>query len=199
MASRSRSMQDFLDSLREAFAAANCEPAVSKTVATLFAALEQPAPEGGPPSSRLPVCQHVPAALRIARSSSPQLARLAATFETLEPRLAWAVRSSGGPYASANWLEGHANATIIGPDRGLESRNDVAIGVSLLAPNVRYPDHRHAPEEVYLLLTPGRFQHGESSWFEPGASGTLHNEPNIEHAMASQDTPLLAIWCLLMP
>jgi len=108
------------------------------------------------------------------------------------------VRSSGGPFASANWPEGHANSTIVGPERGLECRDDVAIGVSLLAPLVRYPDHQHAPEEVYLLLTPGRFQHGGSDWFEPGIGGTLHNEPNIRHAMVSQDAPLLAIWCLLL-
>lgn len=52
------------------------------------------------------------------------------------------------------------------------------------------------PEEVYLVLSPGRFQHGSSSWFEPGLGGTLYNEPNIKHAMASGDAPLLAIWCL---
>ena len=85
------------------------------------------------------------------------------------------------------------------PNRnGLEDRDDITIGVSLLAPHVRYPDHRHAPEEIYLVLTPGRFQHGESEWFEPGPGGTLHNIPNIRHAMASGDVSLLAIWCLLL-
>lgn len=47
-------------------------------------------------------------------------------------------------------------------------------------------------------MTSGRFQHGESNWFEPGAGGTLHHEPDIKHAMASDEKPLLAIWCLLM-
>ena len=84
---------------------------------------------------------------------------------------------------------------IVGPG-GLESRNDVHIGVSLLAPNVRYPDHNHAPEEVYLVLSPGRFQHGEFGWFEPGIGGTLYNEPNIRHAMASDEAPLFALWLL---
>jgi hypothetical protein len=27
---------------------------------------------------------------------------------------------------------------------------------------------------------------------------TLHNEPRIKHAMASDDQPLLAFWCLLI-
>ena len=68
--------------------------------------------------------------------------------------------------------------------------------VSLLAPHVRYPDHNHRPEEVYLLLSPGRFQHGGSEWFEPGIGGTLYNRPDVTHAMASGDVPLLALWFL---
>ena len=108
------------------------------------------------------------------------------------------VRASGGPFASANWAEGHANSTIVGSASALETRDDIAIGASLLAPNVRYPDHSHAPEEVYLLLTPGRFQHGDSDWMALAPGETLHNEPGIKHAMASADGPLLAFWCLLI-
>ena len=78
----------------------------------------------------------------------------------------------------------------------MEVRHDLHIGVSLLAPEVRYPDHNHAPEEVYLVLSPGQFQHGESGWFEPGIGGTLYNEPDTRHAMRSNDVPLLAIWLL---
>lgn len=85
---------------------------------------------------------------------------------------------------------------IVGPG-GLEDRHDVWVGLSLLAPGVRYPDHRHAPEEIYLVLTDGQFRQGEREWFTPGVGGTFYNEPNILHAMASSpDAPFLAIWCL---
>jgi hypothetical protein len=198
MTARSKDLQEFLDSLEDSFAAACCEPEASTVITALYAALRRPASANSTAPSRLPVCRHLPTALGAARSASPQLARLASAFETIEPRLAWMVRPSGGPFASANWPKNHANATIIGPERGLESRNDIALGVSLLAPHVRYPDHQHAPEEVYLVMTPGCFQHGESGWFEPGVGGTLYNEPNIKHAMSSQDNPLLALWCLLL-
>jgi quercetin dioxygenase-like cupin family protein len=105
---------------------------------------------------------------------------------------------SGGPFASDTWAAGHANALIIGPQDSLETRDDIAVGVSLLAPEVRYPDHNHKPEELYMLLTPGRFQHGEADWvaLEPG--DTFHNDPDIRHAMASGHEPLLAVWCLLL-
>jgi hypothetical protein len=196
MTPRSEDLQTFLDRLKECFAAAKCE--ADSAVHVLLAALEQPAPAGSPAPIRLPVCQHLPAAFDIAKSASPRLAGLASAFEALGPRLAWLVRATGGPFASTNWPDGHANATIIGPERGLECRGDVAIGASLLAPHVRYPDHHHAPEEVYMVLTHGQFQHGESGWLELSSGETFHNDPNIQHAMASRDSPLLAIWCLLL-
>jgi hypothetical protein len=74
-------------------------------------------------------------------------------------------------------------------------RNDLAIGVSLLARTSAIRDHNHGPE-VYILLSPGRFQHGTSGWFEPGIGGTLYNEPSIGYAMASDAVLLLALWCL---
>lgn len=197
MTQRNRLLQEFLDSLQESFAASRCESDVAAAVAAVFAALARPAPAGSTTPGRLPVCQYLPTALSIGRSF-PQLARLSSTFAALEPSLTWAVRSSGGSSASANWPDGHANATIVGPHDSIEQRDDLAIGASLLAPLVRYPDHRHPPEEVYLLLTPGRFRHGDSDWLEPGPGGTLHNERNILHAMASDDIPLLAFWCLLL-
>lgn len=198
MKSRSPALQSYLDCLAEAFAASRCAPEVSDVTARLFAALEEPAMAANEKCARLPVCQFVPEAISLARSSSIELARLASTFDALEPSLIWRRRASGGPNASANWFDGHANAMIVGPEGSIERRHDVAIGASLLAPLVRYPDHRHTPEEAYLLLTPGRFRHGDGDWCEPGAGGTFHNVPNIEHAMASGEAPLLAFWCLLL-
>jgi hypothetical protein len=198
MAIRSDALQEFLDSLEENFAAAKSDRTVSSVVDVLFAGLSLPAPAGPERPHRLPICRHLPVAISLAKSASPELSRLARAFEAIEPSLEWMVRASGGSFASANWPEGHANATIIGSASALETRDDIAIGASLLAPNVRYPDHSHAPEEVYLLLTPGHFQHGDSDWMALTPGDTLHNEPRIKHAMASDDGPLLAFWCLLM-
>ena len=195
---RSAALEKFLDTLKAAFSSSVGKGSeVNNFLGTLFAALEKPALRGNGESAHLPVCDHLPAAFQLARSASPELVSLASALERIAPLLAWKVRSSGGPNASENWPEGHANAMIVGKG-GLEERSDIAIGASLLAPHVRYPDHTHAPEEIYLVLTPGRFQHGDSDWFEPSAGGTLHNVPNIKHAMASDEKPLLAIWCLML-
>lgn len=125
----------------------------------------------------------------------PALARLAAAFIGIEPRLAWSRKPAKDPTASANFAEGHANAMIAGPG-GLEPRSDVWLGVSLLAPHVRYPDHRHPPEETYLVMADGEFSQEGGPWFRPGVGGSFYNRPGITHAMRSLDGPLLAFWAL---
>ncbi|GGE22359.1 transcriptional regulator [Aureimonas endophytica] len=194
---RDAALQAFVTRLREAFDAARTDPESDAALGRIFGALDTVHAAGTTAPQRLPVCEHISTAITGAQSAERPFAELAEAFREIEPRLRWARRASGGPHSSDNWPDGHANATILGAG-GLEDRRDLAIGASLLAPNVRYPDHNHGPEEVYLVLSPGRFQHGKSGWFEPGVGGTLYNEPNIRHAMASDAAPLLAFWCLWM-
>jgi quercetin dioxygenase-like cupin family protein len=194
MPTRDPAIQEFLTSLKEVFRATAIGPEASAAIDRIYGALQTPGAAGPEVGKRLPVCRYLDDALVTARTASASLARITDAFAALEPSLAWKPRPAGGPFASDNWPEGHANATVVGPN-GLEHQEDLAIGASLLAPHVRYPDHNHGPEEVYLVLSPGRFQHGESGWFEPGPGGTLYNRPNIKHAMASDEAPLLAFWC----
>lgn len=193
---RMPALQAFLLGVRDALAASNLERPAREAIGRIYAALDVPGAPGADGAERLPVVADVlPMALETARRHSAATARVADTFQTLESALRWARRSSGGPHASADWPEGHANAMIVGPG-GIERRGDMQIGVSLMAPHIRYPDHTHPPEEVYLVLSPGRFQHGASDWFEPGIGGTLYNAPGIRHAMASDAAPLFAVWLL---
>lgn len=71
------------------------------------------------------------------------------------------------------------------------------MGATLIAPNVRYPDHDHAPEETYLVLADGDFMQGDSGWFTPGVGRSFYNPPGIKHAMRSGEKPLFAFWALL--
>ncbi|MDE2383815.1 MAG: transcriptional regulator [Alphaproteobacteria bacterium] len=194
---RDAALQDFLTCLQEAFAVSAAPPQSRDFATELFSALATPTPAGTALPQQLPVLQHLPAACAMAQAAPPAVAKLASALERLAPRLAWKVRASGGPKASANWPEGHTNAVIVGSG-GLEERTDVAIGASLLAPQVRYPDHTHPPEELYMILSQSRFQHGEDAWIEPGPGGTFHNAPGIKHAMASGDAPLLAVWTMII-
>lgn len=162
---------------------------------TLFGRLQRGPSDVGGEGDRLPVCTYLETALLMARSSEI-LHPLVDAFAVLEPHLVWKPRSTSGPHASANFATSHANAMIAGPG-GLQERDDLWLGVSLLAPHVRYPDHTHPPEETYLVLSEGDFMQGPDNWFTPGIGGSFYNSPGILHAMRSGDAPLFAIWALL--
>lgn len=86
--------------------------------------------------------------------------------------------------ASANVEVGHANATLYGPG-GLVSSDRLRIGMSLLAPDVRHPDHSHAPAKMYLVVPEGEFRKDGSDWAAPGYRGLLYTEAGDVHAMRS--------------
>ncbi len=189
------SLSAFMRCLAASLAAPDTLPQAKAMAVLIEAALEADRLPQETQAQRLPVCAHFAPAVAAASAHCAALAGLAGNFSAIEPGLRWMPRVAGGPGASANWPLGHANAMIVGPG-GLERRTGIRIGVSLMAPLVRYPDHTHPQEEVYLALSPGRFKHGEASWHEPGIGGTFHNEAGITHAMASDEAPFLAIWSL---
>jgi len=195
MATRDPHLQAFFDAARAAFGEFAQDPASRHSLACIFSALERPAAASENAPARLPVCTHLAQVAAPEKFSDPALCRLATAFADLEARLSWRRRDTYSPSASANFAEGHAGAMIVGPG-GLEPRTDVWLGVSLLAPHVRYPDHQHAPEETYLVMSDGEFSQGGGPWFRPGVGGSFYNEPGITHAMRSLGDPLLAFWAL---
>jgi quercetin dioxygenase-like cupin family protein len=192
---RPQPLQDFLDAARAAFAANVRDPDATASLFRIFASLESPGRLSEAPGTRLPTCAHLAQAANPQNFEDPALRRLIETFNVLEPTLQWGPRKGDWTNAGPGFAENHANAMIVGPG-GAERRSDVWIGASLVAPNIRYPDHDHPPEETYLVLSPGQFMQGEGNWFEPGVGGTLYNPPGILHAMQSGDAPLFAFWAL---
>ena len=140
-----------------------------------------------------PACRHLPSALEAARAA-PELSLLAEAFEALEPELRWRRRPGSEAHGKA-FHEGHANADIVGP-MGLEQRDDVWFGASLVAPDVRYVDHRHPPAEVYVVMSEGEWYREGCGWHTPGVGGIVYNPPNVVHAMRAGRRALLALWLL---
>ncbi|MEX2201947.1 MAG: dimethylsulfonioproprionate lyase family protein [Dongiaceae bacterium] len=161
----------------------------------IFAALQDPRPVNPTSDIKALVAPEILAtALEILRNDKDDLSLLARSVAELAPDLNWWSRMGAGN-DPATFTDAHS--FIVGPG-GLEDRDDAEIGVSLLAPNVRYPDHHHPPPEVYLAMTPGAWRKNHGPWVEPGIGGTIFNEPNAVHAMKSHDAPLFAFWCLLL-
>ncbi len=207
MQARSVELTSFLTTLHQAIVErAGAESESHQVTEKIMHALQEHRPSASPEPVWLPVCEHIVNAMNnVAHYASkdqgapvrPNVKTLVAHAQAMlaiAPMLAWWYRTvdvdPGSPFATA-----HANATLIGKG-GLEERDDVWVGISLMAPGIEYPEHHHPPEEVYFVLSPGHWQQASGLWFEPGIGGLVHNMPNILHAMRSGSAPLLATWCL---
>jgi len=137
-------------------------------------------------------------ALEEAREAGGSAAAAADALAALSPQIGWYTRQGREP-TSEDFAKRHALATLIGPaDRPgiLEARNDVRVGLSLVAPETPYPDHHHPQEELYLTLTAGEWRQDLGEWFEPGPGGIVYNTPDTLHGMRAGASPQLAVWCL---
>jgi len=195
MTPRPTQLQAFLDVSLTAFENHAADPRSVASLARARAALEVPGQVSNTPGARLPACKWLEHAAVPHAFEAPDLRQLVEAFLAIEPQITWWRRSGDMSSASSNIAEGHANGVIVGP-QGIEQRDDILLGVTLLAPNVRYPDHTHPPEETYLVLSDGEFRHGDSDWFAPGIGGSFYNTPGIVHAMRTGDAPLFAFWAL---
>lgn len=83
---------------------------------------------------------------------------------------------------------------LLGPD-GMVFNGNCRLGLLLQMPDLRYPGHAHAAEEIYLVLS------GTADWQindsdptprPPGA--VIYHPSGQRHAMNTRNEPLLAIW-----
>ena len=183
-------MDVFLDASALALRAATAG-AAARAAEGVIGRWANPCAPSGLAAERLPVCDWVSRALA---DVAPQRAALASAFAAIEGQLRWVRRASAAQQDQRFW-NGHANAVILGPG-GLEPRDDLWVGVTVMAPGVDYVDHSHAPEEVYLSLSPGEWWNSAMDWTDPGPEGAIYNPPGITHAMRSGTQPFLALWYL---
>ena len=83
---------------------------------------------------------------------------------------------------------------IIGPN-GEVKHETVRTGLLFQAPDVTYPRHSHAAEEIYFPLTgPVDWQIDDAKWRQKEAGSFVHHLPYQVHAIRTGKTPLLTIW-----
>lgn len=189
---RPQPLQGFLDAVIPVLRHRARDGDSPASVERIAQAAARPGQAGSSPAA-LPVCRWF-AQAAAHHPDDPDLAAVFAALRDLYPLMVWR-RRTGDATASPGFSEAHANAMLLGPG-GIEDRRDFWLGVSLLAPQTRYPDHHHAPEETYLVLSPGEFRRDHGNWFEPGVGGSFFVPPDTLHAMRSGDAPLFAIWAL---
>jgi hypothetical protein len=186
MASRNPNLQAALDLLCRSVAAdADRSPDTERVLGIVEDRLRTvPGSLPAPESVRFPICDLLDVALA---SPTP----LNAALRAIVSDLTWYRRPGGDD----RFQQSHANTMLLGPN-GLEPREDLWIGATLMAPNTEYPAHHHPPEEIYLVLSEGDWWRDGTGWFTPGVGGTLYNQPDIRHAMRSHAGPLFALWAL---
>ncbi len=144
--------------------------------------------------TRLATCGHLENSFSQARNGPDPIPELTDALAAIEPEFAWHRRQQATQVVG-DLYNSHANAIIVGKG-GLEMRQDVLIGVSLVAPEIHYPRHRHPPEELYVVLSPGKWMQDDNSLVLKRSGDLVHNPPNVWHSMQATKAPLLAIWCL---
>jgi quercetin dioxygenase-like cupin family protein len=200
MASRDPTLQRFLDATDAAIRArAEDHPAAMPMADRISAALKDrersmTAHASARVPAHLPACRHLDEAFARGAAGTASTAGATTAFKAIVPQLTW-YRRAGAAEAGQKFFDGHANAIIVG-EEGLETVANVRIGVSLVAPGVQYPRHRHPPEELYVVLSPGFWMQNDYPTAFKGSGDLVHNPPNVWHAMDAGEAPLLAIWCL---
>ena len=154
----------------------------------------QPVGDGGTDSrfsSTFPALRHLRSAIELA--DKHVLADLSRLFAETLHELSWSQNPSYTPENVDNaFLNGYAYAGVGGPDCPVRCAAPRG-GFMLMGPNVTYQDHRHAPREVYLVMTPGsewRLDGGD--WFAVAPGDLIFHDAWQMHATRTHDQPMLA-------
>ena len=150
MVHRSQMLQEFLTATQEAISA---RTGTNTSAAIAVQRISAPMDISGSASDSikprtLPACSFLDPAIAGAKQGPTDIARVASAINGLAPELCWRLKTSGDPV----FANGHANADILGSvPEALEQRDDVRIGLSLMAPGITYPDHSHPPRRKCTL------------------------------------------------
>jgi len=196
MPGRDKKLQRFIDAIEAGIQARAADfPDAMLMANRIFLAMKDIGDvDGKNTPARLETCGHLESAYRQAYNGPDPIPALTDAFAAIEPALAWNRRPEAAQVAG-DFYNNHANAIIVGKG-GLEVRQDVLIGVSLVAPEITYPRHHHPPEELYVVLSPGEWMQDDKPMVAKRSGDLVHNPPNVWHSMRARKAPLLAIWCL---
>ena len=138
----------------------------------------------------LPVLSWMPSAVKAAGRQTQCLVN---TLASLANKLAWGQIYTAQDFG-AGFLKKYGWTELIGL-RGPISSDRIACGILFLGPQIEYPRHSHAAEEIYVPLTePTRWQCGDQDWAYRAAGLPIYHASGVPHAMRTESGPLLALY-----
>jgi len=147
-----------------------------------------------PPGLSLPVRRFL--ARAVSSDCGGSLAGVAEAFAQAEPALAWLQNPNyTAQRMGSDFVDRYGYVELVGPERAFESRR-LLVGFLLLGPHTLYPDHSHAAEEVYYVVSGRAFwRRGDGPWRTEPPGAVIHHAPYVPHAMRTGHEPLLALYC----
>ena len=137
----------------------------------------------------LPVASHVSG---MQDATSTRTANLVRAITDAAPVLRWQQTYSEAQ-VGAEFLAGYGWFNLVSPDGPFIS-DEIRVTVGYWEEGLTYPQHAHAPEEIYIVLAGGAVF--ESEGRDPIAAtpgDTIHHAPYQMHGMAMPNAPLLAM------
>lgn len=140
---------------------------------------------------RFPVSRYLKPSLSAAARSG--MGELAASLSESIDTLVW---SQNETYLEAGLDSHFLDNYVTGMLTGMEANFACSVpcsGFVLLGPGAEYPEHSHAPREVYLVLTAGAHWRLDSGqWFAAKPGQVIYHSAWQRHAMRTHSEPMLA-------
>lgn len=140
----------------------------------------------------VPVCAFLDPAFRWADGLSEPAEAVLGALAAMRDELHWERPDAAAPAQLRGCI---AWAHIVGPGARIPS-DRMKLGVFLAAPHTDYPPHRHAADELYLVLSgKALWRKGEDAPAEKAPGSVIRHRPGEIHALCTGAKPLLAVFC----
>ncbi len=181
---RKQDIADLSDRLRAIFVDADNEAArrISEGWHAAVSADRLPTPRNLPATAWLP---------QVVANAPVFTAGLVGAFAAVSDRLSWQQTYSRDDLGQ-HFLDRYGWVMLVGPDAPVKN-SSILSGFLLLGPDVEYPVHKHAAEEVYVILSgSASWKIGDADWRLKSAGSIIHNPSWQPHGMRTdRREPLL--------
>ncbi|MEO0619279.1 MAG: dimethylsulfonioproprionate lyase family protein [Pseudomonadota bacterium] len=140
----------------------------------------------------LPAAAHLHAALDQVTSETEPLVAL---FDRHRLSCKWeqSYRRRDG-LVGGDMLDGYGFVEVIGKQGPFVS-GQVRIGIGVWGPDIDYPEHAHAAEEIYVPLAGhASFSLGGGAYKRHGVGSCVHVSPHLPHGFRTTDAPFVVLY-----
>lgn len=154
-----------------------------------FAATMTGLPCDAPPPRWLPVCDRLHLLPALASDATrPAVQALVAAAD----RLRWQQTYDEADGFKRDWLDAYGWVNLVSPE-GIALCDRIRVSVGHWGSAQIYPEHRHEPEEFYLVLAgTATFRAAGRPDIAAGPGDIIHHQPNQSHGFETGRHPLLA-------